>query len=308
MRLEDLDPTVRKAVSAAPRLPFDKRWGLPLARFVYNLAARSPLGEGVDVSTGDLDGLRIRLYKPLDASPTRAILWFFGGGHIAGKAEHLNRVASQFAIALNAVIVVPEYRLAPKHPFPADLEDAYAAWSWLVAEANPLQVNQDKIVIAGHSAGGGLAAALVNKVVDAGGLQPAAQLLFYPMLDDRTAVDRSLDEENHFIWNNQANLAAWRAYLNPAAPGSAQVSEYAAPARRQDLTGLPPTWIGQCGLDLFFQEYVDYANRLTEAGVDCSVYRVSSVPHAFEAFVPNGTLAKEFEQSAVNYAEQVFSQ
>lgn len=305
MNANDLHPQIRKTIAKAPRLPFASPFLRPLAKMLYNVGAGSNLREGVNVTSRSHDGLNMRVYEPLDGGSDAAILWFYGGGHLAGKPEHLDGIASLAVLELGVTVFVPKYRLAPKHPFPADLDDAYRAWAWLVENTKMNDIDPAKLAIAGHSAGGGIAAALAQRVYDAGGVQPLAQLLFYPMLDDSVAADRSYDADNHWIWNNKANLAAWSAYLKPHLPGADTLPEYAAPERRSDLSGLPPTWVGQCGLDLFFDEYSRYADRLIGAGVHCETHLVDSVPHAFEVFEPDAAISREFELSALDFLRQL---
>src|SRR5262249_9369529 len=149
--------------------------------------------------------------------------------------------ATTFARELGMTVVAPSYRLAPEHPFPAALDDLYATLRWLHDSAEGLRVRTDRIVVAGASAGGGLAAGLTLLARDRGEIPVAFQLLVYPMLDDRT-VDRTIDGESHRLWNAGSNRFGWASYLGRE-PGGAGVSPHAAPARAESLAGLPPTWI-----------------------------------------------------------------
>lgn len=303
MNPELLRPEVRKTVARVPRLPF----GIPvlhsLAKFAYNFASRSrPLKNVVSVDVQQVSGREHRIIRPTGGGVGRgAALWFCGGGHLAGKPSHLGALGSLLASQLGLTFIAPEYRLAPRHPFPADLDDAEASRRWLLEQSEGLGIEPAQIAIGGNSAGAGIAAALAQRLLDRGGQQPCAQVLFYPMLDDRVSTNRQLDSVNHFIWNNAQNRAAWRAYLAPHEPGSASVPPYAAPARREDLKGLPPAWIGQCGLDLFFTEYELYASRLKAAGVECEVSVVDGVPHAFESMCLDEAVSKEFVNSAMEF-------
>ncbi|MGL4647777.1 MAG: alpha/beta hydrolase, partial [Caldilineaceae bacterium] len=197
------------------------------------------------------------------------------------------------ALALGVVVVAGEYRLAPESPFPAALDDCAAAWAWLQDAAPQLGVDPERVAVGGESAGGGLAAGLVQRIHDAGGVQPAAQWLFSPMLDDRTAAKTELDAINHPIWNNRQNRYGWQAYLG-VEPGAAQLPDYAAPARRGDLRGLPPTWIGVGDIELFYAEGRTYAERLAAAGVDCTLDLVAGAPHAVEAVARESRIAQEY--------------
>ncbi len=299
----DLHPEIADTIARLPRLPFASRTFLPLARMVYDLASRSKVMDGVEVrsiTAGNIDMLAFS--NP--AKPSRAgVLWIYGGGYLAGKPEHLNSLTSRIALQTGATIFVPKYRLAPKHPFPAALEDCQSAWKWMIENANTFGIEKDQLAIGGNSAGGGLAASLVHWISDQRGVQPRSQILFYPMLDDRTAANQDLDTIGHFIWDNKTNRAAWGAYLSPNAAGADELPDYAVPARRRDLRGLPKTWIGQCMLDLFAAENADYAKRLNDAGVKCEVEQVDAVPHAFEAICPDSIISEAFVTSAIEFLQ-----
>ncbi len=178
-------------------------------------------------------------------------------------------------------MVSVRYGLAPEHPFPVALDQLTAAWDWLQAGADGLCAAPDRVALGGESAGGGLAAALAQRLLDTRPTQPIAQWLFAPMLDDRTAADRSLDAVDHRIWNNVMNRVGWSAYLGDE-PGSPALPEYAAPARRQDLRGLSPVYLAVGDIELFHDEVVDYGARLTGAGVPVTLDVVPGGPHGFE--------------------------
>jgi len=304
MNPDQLHPEIRDTIAKLPRLPFASRFLLPLAAMGYNFASRSRVSDGVQVHKTKAGGIDTLVYEAASGSNGAGLFWIYGGGYVAGKPEHLNALASIFALQTGARVFVPTYRLAPKHPFPAALQDMQQAWNWLVDHADDHGVDTKRLAVGGNSAGGGLAASLVQWIHDQAGVQPCAQALFYPMLDDRVAADRSRDEINHFIWNNKANHVAWSAYLAPNQPGSDGLPDYAAAARRDDLGGLPRTWIGQCSLDLFAQEDADYARRLQDAEVECHLHQVEGVPHAFEAICPGADVSKTFIASAVEFLNQ----
>jgi acetyl esterase/lipase len=241
----------------------------------------APAVPGVRVTTVREGGLRARIYRP-DTSPTGpAVFWIHGGGFVIGSVRQDHRICAEIASELGITVVSAEYRLAPKHPFPAPLDDVSAVWTWMLAHAAELGVEPERVVVAGESAGGGLAATLVQRLAAGSGVRPVAQLLFCPMLDDRTAADRTLDDVDHFVWNNTANHFGWRSYLG-CEPGSVDVPPFAVAARHADLSGLPPTWISVGDLDLFHDENVAYAERLRDAEVDVSLEIFPGAPHAFE--------------------------
>ncbi len=197
------------------------------------------------------------------------------------------------ALNLGILIVSVDYRLAPENPFPVALDDCYSAWNWLQKHTSDLHIDNLRIAVGGQSAGGGLAASLAQRIHDSEGIKPAAQWLFCPMLDDRTAIRYELDEVKHKLWNNNSNRIGWSAFLGTK-PGVDNVPDYAVPARREDLSGLPPTWIGVGDIELFFDEAKTYANNLKLAGVDCTLDIVPGVFHVFESIASNCTLAQGY--------------
>ena len=224
------------------------------------------------------------------------MIWIHGGGLITGCPALYDDLCARYARDLNLVVVSVSYRLATRHPYPAAIDDCFNAWQWLQQNAAGLGVDAERIVISGQSAGGGLAASLVQRVVDAGGIQPAGQALFCPMLDDRTAAREELDCVNHKMWSNRSNRAGWAAYLEQA-PGLDETPRYAVPARRDNLAGLPPSWIGVGDIDLFYEEDKRYAERLTECGVDCEFHVAPMAPHAFELLVAKASITQQLFQS-----------
>ncbi len=213
-----------------------------------------------------------------------------------GSARMNDRLCGETAHQLGVTIVSVDYRLAPKHPFPAAIDDSHSAWGWLIAHAAELGVDVDRIAVGGQSAGGGLAACLAQRLHDEGE-RVVAQWLFCPMLDDRTAADRAHDATGHFVWNNRSNLAGWSSYLG-AAPGAASVPPYAVAARRDDLSGLPPAWIYTSDIELFYDEDVSYARRLQDAGVEVTLDVVAAAPHGFEAWATDTPLAQQLFANA----------
>jgi acetyl esterase/lipase len=224
------------------------------------------------------------------------MLWIHGGGFIIGSPGQDDSISRVFVRELGMVVVAPSYRLAPEHPYPAAMDDLYATLKWMHAEADALGGRRDQIVIAGASAGGGLAAGLTLLARDRGEVPVAFQSLVYPMLDDRTVL-RPPPDLKHRLWNTESNRFGWSSYLGQA-PGGASAPAYAAPARAESVKGLPPTWLGVGTLDLFHDEDLEYGRRLEAAGV---AVQVEVVPGAFHAFdrMEKKLVAQQFRQSQV---------
>ena len=236
----------------------------------------------------------VRIYRPRSAEGDIPVLvWMHGGGMILGN--HLSEEASNAAFAreLGIMVISVDYRLAPQSPAPAAVEDCYAVLEWLVANAGELAIDPQRIAIGGASAGGGLAAATALLAHDRGRITPAFQMLIYPMLDDRTVIRTDLDTRHARFWRPKSNRYPWSAYLGQA-PGGDDVSDYAAPARRADLSGLPPAWIGVGTLDLFHSEDIDYADRLRQAGVSVELVIVEGAFHGFDVLFSKKPVSRGF--------------
>jgi acetyl esterase/lipase len=260
---------------------------LPIIRMVTRLQGRH-VPDDVEVLTL-ASGVGVRLFRPARATgPAPALLWIHGGGYIIGTAAQDDVLCRRFASELGVTVASVDYRLAPEHPYPAPLEDCYSALTWL---AGLPSVDPARVAIGGASAGGGLAAALALLARDRGEVPVAAQLLVYPMLDDRTVDRTGLENPGHRLWNQSSNKFGWAAYLGDAD------RDVAVPARRADLSGLPPAWMGVGTLDLFHDEDLAYAERLRAAGVSCEVEVVEGAFHGFDGIVPKAEVSQSFFNS-----------
>ncbi|MEQ8459398.1 MAG: alpha/beta hydrolase [Sandaracinaceae bacterium] len=277
------------------------RWTYRLLRLLMRFATRPADLRGVRVSEDPTAGRGMRIVRPETVSGEGALLLIHGGGYVVGSSRDILDKAAMLARECGVPVFMPSYRLGPEQPFPAGLDDCHAAWRWLLDRAPSLGVDPSKIVIGGYSAGGGLAAALAQRLHDEGGRQPSAQLLIYPMLDDRTATRRQLDAPRHRVWSNRNNLFGWTGYLGH--PPGEPSPPYAVPARREDLSGLPPAWVGVGTSDLFLDEDRTYARRLDEAGVDVTYAEVDGGIHGFD-MVEDSPLTRAFNASAVAFTRR----
>jgi len=308
MDIKTLHPELQKQFSRMPNPVVTNRFQLWFFRKVMNvmMAAANKADVDVTITEYKLSHGSIRVFTPSGSLSGAGLLWIHGGGLIMMKAESSDNDCRSYAKKHKAIVVSVDYRLAPEHPFPAANDDCFEAWQWFLENADRLGVDKDRIAIGGQSAGGGLAAGLCQRILDHGGVQPVAQYLIYPMLDDDTAAKTELDPIKHRMWTNANNRYGWTSYLGQA-PGNPDVPDYAVPAKRDDLSGLPPAWVGVGDIDLFFEEDKIYADRLEKAGVYCEFYRVSQAPHGFEFVVPDASISKEFMQSANRFLKTQFS-
>ena len=216
----------------------------------------------------------IRRYSPLGDAGTRpAVLYIHGGGFVIGSVESEHAQAAAIANA-GVVVVSVEYRLAPEHPFPAGLEDCYAALRWIHDRAGDLGADVERVAVFGQSAGGGLAAATALLARDRGGPPLCFQYLGIPELDDRLETVSMQAFADTPLWNRPNAVLSWQFYL-----GGQPASVYAAPARATDLTGLPPAYISTMEFDPLRDEGITYALRLLQAGVSVELHQYPGTFH-----------------------------
>jgi len=230
----------------------------------------------------DAPDVEVRIYRPHGVSEVLpAVLHIHGGGYVMGRAAMMEAAHRPMVADLRCCVVSVEYRLAPETPFPGPVEDCYAALRHICSNAGDLRIDTARLGVMGESAGGGLAAALALLARDRREFKLAFQHLIYPMLDDRTCVTE--DPHPHvgeFIWTPHNNHFGWASLLGKA-PGSSDVSIYAAPARAQNLSELPRTFIATGALDLFLEENLDYARRLMRSGVSVELHVYPGAFHGF---------------------------
>ncbi len=298
-----------RAIRFLPRFS----WGPRLTGLLRRARPR-PADPGPDVLASELrlpgvDGgpaVSVRLLQPaLQRGVTPLLLWVHGGGLIMGSPEQDDRANMAFVRSLGVRVAAVRYRLAPGAHAPAAAEDVYAALVGLAARADELGIDPQRIAIGGASAGAGLAAAATLMAHDRPGPTPMFQLLVYPMLDDRTVTRTDLDTRDVRVWMPGSNRYGWTSYLGTE-PGGPDVSPYAAPARRQDLAGLPPAWIGVGSNDLFRDEDLEYARRLEAAGVDCAVQVVPGAFHGFDALFPKAEVSRRFWRDQAEALERAW--
>lgn len=297
----EIHPELRRLAAVLPRGASE--WSLKFARRATDVAtaasatfARFRPGPNPP-EVVHLGGPSARIHRPPSGTPKPwpALVWIHGGGYVMGSAAQEDDICRRFADAVGAMVVSVDYRLAPDHPYPTPLEDCHAVLAWT---ARHPEVDAERVMIGGASAGGGLCAALAILARERGEVRPILQVLTYPMLDDRTVL-RDVDERGFRLWNNRANRYGWSSYLG-AEPGSSSVRDGSVPARETDLAGLPAAWIGVGTLDLFHDEDLAYAERLRAAGVACEVDEVEGAFHAFDYLAPKTGVGRAFRQAQID--------
>lgn len=295
-RPEPFNPELRGA-RWLPHVPYGPR----TVRFMRPKPKPAPSTAAVRGSIVDLAGGRgpvsARVFQPVGvAAPRPLFFWTHGGGLIIGSPQQDDRTNLALAAALGITVIATSYRLAPENPAPAAIDDVTAAFDDAMTRVEEFGVDPTRVAIGGASAGGGLTALLAQRLLDRGGVQPVQQVLIYPMLDDRTTRRQDVDARHMRGWTPRANQFAWTSYLGRP-PGGADVDPRLVPARRSDLAGLPPAWIGVGTLDLFYAEDLDYAHRLTAANVSTDLVTVPGAFHGFDVAYAKTQLAQDFTSS-----------
>lgn len=238
----------------------------------------------------DGSDLRVRVYRKIGSTTRGALLYIHGGGMIVSSIEDYDARCMHYSSHTGLPVVSVDYPLAPEAPYPAQIDDALTALSWMHASADEMGWEPTRIGIGGDSAGGGLTAGTVLKNRDTNRLPLACQMLVYPMLDDTNVVPDPRFPKQFQMWTYVDNRTGWDAYLSGLANG-ADVPIYAAPARATDLGGLPPTYIDTGTLDIFHDEDIAYATKMIADGVSVEGHVWNGAPHGFDYFAPSSSLA-----------------
>ncbi|MGV3713599.1 alpha/beta hydrolase [Pseudolysinimonas sp.] len=232
------------------------------------------------------------------------ILFFHSGGMMFGDRFSGLDSALDWVEQLGVRLVTVEYRLAPEWPHPTPFEDCYAALVWVGEHATRLGLRADRLLLAGASAGGGLAAGVALAARDRGGPRVCGQLLDYPMLDDRGSTGSVREFDGLGVWDRVSNETGWAALLGSVA-GGAGVPSYAAPARADDLRGLPPAYLDVGEVEIFRDETVDYATRLWAAGVSAELHVWPGAFHACDIFAPHATVSRAMIRTRLDWLRRL---
>lgn len=242
--------------------------------------------------------LRVRVYRPDGASAALpGVLYIHGGGFCTGSIEMEHQGAATAATKAEAVVVSVDYRLAPEHPFPAGIDDCYTALVWMSENAGELGIDAERLAVMGGSAGGGLAAGTALMARDRGGPKLCFQVLNIPELDDRLETRSMKQFTDTPLWNRPNAIVSWRYYLGEALGGD--VSPYAAPARAENLSGLPPAYVSTMEYDPLRDEGIRYALRMLEQGVQVELHQFPGTFHG-SAMMANAEVSKRSSQEMMS--------
>jgi acetyl esterase/lipase len=265
----------------------------PMLDYFNNQAQTPPDGvEVADYQIPAADGTELlsRWYCQPSGGSGAAVLYLHGGGMILGSVPIFDGPVARYVARSGVAMLSVQYRLAPEHPHPTPVEDAYTGLVWLAGHAEELGVDPDRLAIMGDSAGGGLAAGVAVLARDRNGPRLTHQLLIYPMLDDRnTTPDPQIAP--FAGWTYDDNITGWDALLGKGHE-QRDVDPVAAPARIANAAGLPPAYIEVGQLDIFRDEDVRYALTLSQAGVSVELHVHPGVPHEYDAIASTADVAR----------------
>lgn len=289
---------------AAQTLPDLRVWA---DRPVQTPSSADALIRARTIPTRDGHAIEVRICMPAGAARQRPVmLHMHGGGYVMGSARMMDARNMATAAALDCVIVSVDYRLAPETRHPGPIEDCYAALLWLNAHADELGIDNRRIAVGGESAGAGLAAGLALLARDRAEIGLIHQHLLYPMLDDRTCrAPQPHPFAGEFIWTASHNEFGWTSLLGEA-PGGDNLCAYAAPARSENLAGLPPAFLSVGALDLFLQENIEYARRLIRAGVPTEIHVYPGVFHGADVNAPNAPSSLDARRDSLDALRKAF--
>jgi acetyl esterase/lipase len=226
--------------------------------------------------------LKVRIFsqKKPSSEKTPGMLWIHGGGYCMGSPEQDIWTIREYILENGCTVIAPCYTLATEKPYPAALDDCYQALLWLRDNSDKLNVRPNQIFVAGSSAGGGLTAALCIYARDKKEVSIAYQMPLYPMLDDRMITVSSQNNDGP-IWNTKSNINAWKLYLGDLYQ-TENVPVYAAPGRLEDFSDLPPAFTFVGDIEPFYNETVDYMEKMKSAGIPADYKVYHGAYHGFD--------------------------
>ena len=299
------DPELAPLVESLPNLPFSDPEAARAAMQKLVAPFNADLDEsGVAIENAAIPGpqgapdVPVRIYRPEGQDGnTAGLVYIHGGGFVVGSLDSEHSQAVALCRELGIVLVSVDYRLAPEHPYPAGLEDCYAALQWTHASAGTLGVDGTRIGIMGASAGGGLSAALALLAKERGGPAICFQMLGIPELDDRLETVSMTEFVDTPLWNRPNAEMSWKFYLgDDCRPGGDDIPITAAPARAaiDDLRGLPPACVTTMEYDPLRDEGLEYAQKLLHAGVNVELHSYPGTFHG-SSMVPTAIARREAE-------------
>jgi acetyl esterase len=302
-----IDPILQKVLDAVPfRMSADS--GVDVARQQLRDLPRRSFHPELRVQNRTIDGpggpINIRIYwPPTDHVAPPVVVFFHGGGFVVGDLDTHDGTCRQHAVGASAVVVSVDYRLAPEHPYPAAIDDAWAATQWVAEHGNEIDADAGRLAVAGDSAGGTISAAIAQRSRDTGGPPILFQLLWYPATLWDSSLPSFIENADAQVLDRAAVAAFTRWYageidLSDPPPGM-------APGRAENLAGLPAAYIAVAGHDPLRDDGIRYGELLSAAGVPVEVHNAETLVHGYVGYagvVPAATAALDRGLAALRAA------
>ena len=281
-----------------------KVWGIKL----FHKLARIGVGKDVDglrceethiPSRNNGPDIRLRIYRPADENPEKklpVLLYIHGGGYVLGCPEMFGTHIKRYIDTRPCIVISPDYRKALEAPFPAGFNDCYDTLLWARDNADLLNADMSKVMLGGHSAGGGISAALTWKARDTGDVNVGFQMPIYPMIDDRHITESA--HLNTPVWNSSSNKLAWKLYLGDVDSSENEVPNYAAPSRNTNYENFPPSFTFVGDLEPFKDETIAYVEALRSNGATVEFKIFKGCFHAFDGM--NASISEEASDFTYN--------
>lgn len=277
-----------------------------LVRLAKGQKIKEVINETHNVSSNHMEGhkIRTRAFRPEGTSKEilPAMIYFHGGGYMMGIPEMANVFYEDVLKRRKVAIFSPDYRVSQKDPFPAGFNDCYDVLLWMRDNAKALKIDPNKIIIAGHSAGGGMAAAITLKARDTKDIKPIFQMAIYPMLDHRMITESS-KMEGSTMWDAKINARAWGLYLRNI---KGKVPAYASPSLNEDYSDFPPTISFVGDLEPFYDENIAYIEALKKASVPVKFRVFKGGYHGFEVGSPKAKISIEANEFQLDAFEEFY--
>ena len=306
-----VDPQIRALLDRGTGVPATHTLPVAEARRQYEarIALMAPPPQMAKVEERRIDGpggeIRLRLYTPEGSGPFPLMMFFHGSGFVLCSLDTHDGMCRNLAAGIGCVVVSVDYRLAPEHKFPKGLDDCLAATRWAADHAAELGIDPMRIMVAGDSAGGNMAAVIALRLRDEGGPELCGQMLLYPVTDYHTPGTPSYAENADGYGLTRDTMEwFWAHYLNRPAEAA---NPHASPLRARDVTGLPPAYVSSAEYDPLRDEAERYGMRLREAGVPTVITRFAGMNHGFLFWVGIVGGADAAMAEACAWARQVFA-
>jgi acetyl esterase len=305
-----VDPQIQALLDRGTGVPATHTLPVAEARRQYEarIALMAPPAQVAKVAERDIDGpggsLKLRVYTPAGSGPFPLLMFFHGSGFVLCSLDTHDGMCRNLAAGIGCVVVSVDYRLAPEHKFPNGLDDCLAATRWAAAHAAELGINPARIMLAGDSAGGNMAAVTALRIREEGGPVLCGQMLLYPVTDYHTPGTPSYAENAEGYGLTRDTMEwFWGHYLNDSTEAG---NPYASPLRAADLTGLPPAYVMSAEYDPLRDEAEIYGERLRAAGVPTEITRRPGMNHGFLFWVGVVAAADTAMAEACAWARQAF--